>query len=277
MSSRVEFTDTQRAKIFVRDRATCCFSGANLWLLDAPLRPGFERDWVDHVKPAARGGKAEESNGVCASHTFNAKKRHNTADHAYLFEHGLPTWRYFSLFGVLPPEQVERLSRLARLVEADWYFNRAVGLVLISFDQRCRLERYDERPQRDDQYWVRAAYRKLVEFRQFPGGPTMAERGLVAAPTETQQAWLALCQATSQPRFAAALKPLFATYRANFLPWAKYFFEAETERQRLAALRFAERRPNLTHDTLQCICADYQLRHRSPEGRLTASGRPTLP
>lgn len=261
MSSRVEFTDAQRAKIFVRDRATCCFSGANLWLLDAPLRPGFERDWVDHIKPAARGGKTEESNGVCASHTFNAKKRHNTADHAYLFERGLPTWRYFSLFGTLPPAQVERLTRLARLVEADWYFNRAVGLVLLSFDQRCRLARYEERPQRDDQYWVRAAYRKIAEFQQCPGDSTMEARGLVPTPNDMQQAWLGLRQSASPQQFAAALKPLFATYQANFLPWAKYFLEAESERQRLAALRFAERRPNLSPYVLDCIRADYQLRH----------------
>ena len=216
---------------------------------------------MDHVKPASRGGRAEEDNGVCASHTFNAKKRHNTADHVYLFEHGLPNWRYYSLFGTLPAEHLERLMRLARLVEADWYFNRAIGLSLISFDQRCRLERYDERPQRDDQYWIRAAYRKLTEFQQFPSGPTMEERGLVATPTETQQAWLALRQAASQQQFAAALKPLFATYRANFLPWAKYFFEAEGKQQRLAALRFAERRPTLAPDLLLCISGDYQLRH----------------
>jgi len=27
-----EFTDATKAAIFARDRATCCFSGANLWL-----------------------------------------------------------------------------------------------------------------------------------------------------------------------------------------------------------------------------------------------------
>jgi len=27
-----EFTDATKSAIFARDRATCCFSGANLWL-----------------------------------------------------------------------------------------------------------------------------------------------------------------------------------------------------------------------------------------------------
>lgn len=71
------FTDKQKAAIFVRDRATCCFSGANLWLLDAPLRVGWQSDWVDHRKPKSRGGMADIENGVCASHTFNMKKRNN--------------------------------------------------------------------------------------------------------------------------------------------------------------------------------------------------------
>jgi len=55
---RTEFSDRQKAEIFARDRATCCFSGANLWLLDAPLRPGFQMGWVDHIRPSSRGGKA---------------------------------------------------------------------------------------------------------------------------------------------------------------------------------------------------------------------------
>jgi hypothetical protein len=88
---RKNFTDIQKAQIFVRDRATCCFSGANLWLLDSPLRPGIETDWVDHVLPSARGGGNDIDNGVCASRTYNSLKRHNTDDNFYLFKNGLPT------------------------------------------------------------------------------------------------------------------------------------------------------------------------------------------
>jgi prevent-host-death family protein len=76
------FSDKEKAKIYARDRATWCFSGANLWLLDAPLRCGWQSDWVDHVKPRSRGGSAGLKNGVFASHTFNSKKRNNTANTA---------------------------------------------------------------------------------------------------------------------------------------------------------------------------------------------------
>jgi hypothetical protein len=65
-----EFTDATKAAIFARDRATCCFSGANLWLLDKSLRTGWQADLADHIKPRSRGGTAAPENGVCASHTY---------------------------------------------------------------------------------------------------------------------------------------------------------------------------------------------------------------
>ncbi len=36
---RDEFTDRQKAEIFVRDRALCCFSGKSLWALDYGAGP----------------------------------------------------------------------------------------------------------------------------------------------------------------------------------------------------------------------------------------------
>ena len=33
-AKRAEFTDRQKADIFVRDRALCCYTGKSLWLLD---------------------------------------------------------------------------------------------------------------------------------------------------------------------------------------------------------------------------------------------------
>ena len=134
MSTRKEFTDGQKATINKRDRATCCFSGANLWLLDSPLRAGWQSDWVDHVSPKSRGGKGDLSNGACASHTYNMKKRNNPADTTFLFKAGHPTPLFFELFGVPDPQVTSRLERLAKLNEVDWYFNRAITWIFEAFN-----------------------------------------------------------------------------------------------------------------------------------------------
>ena len=261
MRERTEFSDPQRAAIFVRDRATCCFSGANLWLLDAPLRPGYERDWVDHILPAARGGKSEVENGVCASHTFNGKKRHNTADHLYLFECGLPTDRYYGMFGSLPPEQEARLHRLAHLVPADWYFNRALGLAMLGFEAKARKERYKEHPSRDAKYWFKAAFRKLAAGQLIPRYPTLEERWVIEDPTDQQRAWLCLRELSSEREVCRALEAIYPRFRANFRPWASYFYAAETAKARLAALLKAEASPGVSPETLACIRGDYELRY----------------
>lgn len=255
---RKEFTDIQKAYFFARDRATCCFSGANLWLLDAPLRPGCQRDWADHVRPSARGGGSEEGNGVCASHTFNAKKRHNSADTAYLFEEGQPTQLYFDIFGPLSEEQAERLARLAQLEPADWFFNRAMGLILHAFDYRIGRDWYDQRPSRDDKYWLRAALRKLTEYQHYRELKTLEFRGIIRKPDDFQQSWLELRTISTERELLKIVEPLYRTYRTNALSWAKYFWDAETPKQRLSAVRFAERTAGLTHDTLHCIKQAYE-------------------
>lgn len=258
--TRIDFTDAQRAAIYARDRATCCFSGANLWLLDSPLRPGYERDWADHVRPSARGGSSDESNGVCASHTFNGKKRHNSADTAYLFERGLPTWRYFDIFGHLTPVQTARLDRLSRLTPKDWYLNRAVGQVLLGFDYRCRLERYKKQPQRDDRYWFRAAYRKVMEHQTFDTGPSLEDRGIVAEPGATVLLWNDMMTAESERSFLLTVEPHHSIYHANFLVWTRYFYDSESDAEKRQALHYAEKARGLTDDTLRCIQQDYALR-----------------
>lgn len=54
-AKRAEFTDQQKAEIYVRDRALCSYSGLSLWLLDDGASDIFNIDWVDHYLPAARG------------------------------------------------------------------------------------------------------------------------------------------------------------------------------------------------------------------------------
>ena len=88
---RIEFTEAQKALIYARDRATCAFSGLSLWLLDIGIRPNWDMDWVDHILPSASGGNASLDNGICASSTFNAKKRDNTSDNVFFVHHGAIT------------------------------------------------------------------------------------------------------------------------------------------------------------------------------------------
>lgn len=247
-----EFSDVQRAEIFVRDRATCCFAGANLWLLDAPLRPGYQRDWVDHVRPLARGGKSEVKNGVCASHSFNAKKRHNTADNLYLFRDGAPTLSYFEAFGPLPEHLASRLARFAALEKSDWYFNRAVGLVFLAFDCALAKARGDELPVRDDAYWLGAARKKLVEFKKLGGSVDFQSRGLVTSPNPTQVAWMEMVN-SSGAAFDKLVRSLQREYVRNGMIWDSFFWDAETDKQRELVLKKARADRKITADVIQCL------------------------
>ncbi|MEQ1852805.1 MAG: hypothetical protein ABMA01_14600, partial [Chthoniobacteraceae bacterium] len=263
------FSPIQKANFFVRDRATCCFSGANLWLLDAPLRPGYQRDWADHVKPSARRGASDESNGVCASHTFNAKKRHNSADTAYLFRDGRPTQLYLEIFGTVSAYQSERLARLSRLTIADWYFNRAIGQIFLSFDYRFDRDVYEQYPDRDTHHWLGAALKCLKNFRRLAEEEKSREsRGVVRKPDKFQLRWLYLRTVETEHELTRLIAPLYEVYYSNALAWNKYFWDPEvcepqlSERRRLSAVRFAERRTDLTHDTLGCILDDYERRQK---------------
>lgn len=245
---RTEFSDRQKAEIFARDRATCCFSGANLWLLDTPLFPGYQMDWVDHVKPSAKAGSAELSNGVCASHTFNAKKRDNTADTNYLFFEGKPTEIYLSIFGVLDKDSVRRLKRLERLQSIDWYFNRAVANILIAFDWRCQKQRYRIVHKRDDRYWFKAGFGKLAKFLKNEDVSSFEKRRLLTRSSE--MSWLDLGEASTCERMLEVIEEIFPEYQKNYNAWAAYFWDAECENDLLDAFEDAKK-----HDANPTIIA----------------------
>lgn len=257
---REEFTDGQKAEIFRRDRATCCFSGVNLWLLDAPLRPGYQRDWVDHVKPAARGGMADKRNGVCASHSFNAKKRHNSADTCYLFSEGAPTFFHYQIFGPPSAAQTERLERLRLLVNADWYFNRAIGLVLLGFDYRVEKKLYGSKPKRTDEYWFNAALAKLSEFRSM-GSRDIGSGPLCPTPTEAQGLWLGIGRCAGMDELVRSTRPLFAIYERNAEIWHGYF-DTESYAGRKRAFEVAKNTPGVSGDVMECIGDDLARRAR---------------
>lgn len=248
-----EFTEDEKAEIFARDRATCCFSGANLWLLDAPLRPGYQRDWADHVRPLARGGKSEVDNGVCASHSYNAKKRHNTADNLYIFREGAPTKNYFEIFGPLPDHMASRLGRLAALEKKDWYFNRAVGLVFLAFDYELSKAMGYDLPIRDDEYWLKSAGKKLAQFKKLGGTVDFEARGLLKSPSATQIAWMEMADSGSDAVFKKIMRLLQSEYIRNGRIWASFFWDAKTDRERQSVLLKARQDKNVSEDVIQCL------------------------
>ncbi|MGL4401688.1 MAG: HNH endonuclease [Luteolibacter sp.] len=263
--SAKEFTDAQKAKIFRRDRATCCFSGANLWILDSPFH-GWESDWTDHELPTSRGGKSEIENGVCASFTFNFKKRNNSADKAYLFRNGIPTPLYYRLFGSPTPITNERLQRLSKLEEADWYFNRAITWTLHALDHLCWSSEWEELPVRDDKYWFKAAFKKMQAFQK--NCQSIQKRGLLDNPSEIQIQLITLQESNSVEDFTNRALKLLPTYSTNSKIWDEYFhpenYEDDVARhdtwRREAFNKACKAEDNLDPRTFACIQADYNFR-----------------
>jgi hypothetical protein len=242
------FTDSDKAKIYVRDRATCCFSGANLWLLDAPLRVGWQPDWADHRKPVSRGGKADwEDNGACASHTYNMKKRNNSADTTYLFESGHPTALYYRLFGSPPAHVTERLQRLSNLHESDWYFNRAITWIFEALDFIWWQPDYT----RTDEHWFDAAFKKLSKYRKI---------------------LLSIRNCDSSDSMKEWVLQLSLGYSKNSDAWWEYFHPedhdlktpADMDSHRRKAYRRALKiKDQLDSETFACIQTDHQIRFPS--------------
>src|SRR5207302_7983136 len=96
------FTDRQKAELFVRDHATCAYTGKSLWLLDYGADPYFEVDWADHRRPVARGGTSTLANGVCASWGANFAKSDSLKRHACMFRFGRATPAYLRDHGSVP-------------------------------------------------------------------------------------------------------------------------------------------------------------------------------
>lgn len=256
---RKEFLDKQKAEIFARDRATCCFSGANLWLLDAPLHPGFQMDWVDHIKPSAKGGLAEPSNGVCASHTFNSKKRDNTADTDYLFFRGRPTETYFRIFGELDSKSLRRLNRLKKLSNFDWYFNRAIGNILIGFDWRCQKQRYDIIYKRDDHYWFKAGFNKLSIFKKNETVSSFKKRRLLTK--SSNEFWLGLGETETLEDMWEIADEIFPSYQKNYNAWCAYFWDAKTDSDLRVTYQKAKDK-DIDQSIIRCMEQDLNFRSK---------------
>jgi hypothetical protein len=216
-----EFTDTQKAQIYIRDRATCAFSGRSLWNLDFGACPlSNEWDWADHIKPRSRNGKGKLDNGLCVSSLFNAKKRANGADTFSLLtdlrgkgQDAVPSKDHFEYFGIISSDWLSQLVRLRRIQEKDWFFNRAVCHIInachISFHRLCR--------KRGPKYYRDSALKKFEAFRDKGGSrQDLEKRGLVQHPgREDVKILLAMIEEQKLSEFSDKLRRLKAIYAEN--------------------------------------------------------------
>lgn len=217
MSRKSNFTEGQKAQIYVRDRATCAFSGKSLWILDYGATPYWEVDWADHIRPVARGGASTVENGICASFTFNSKKSHNTRDSEYFFHEGKPTPAYFYFFETVPVEIVRNLKRFANLHLSDWYFNRALYRVLLGVDHLWnRSERV-----RDADYYASSAMKAISKWRMIRERESilsMEDRGLIRSTdlSADQELLLGLCETTDKKQVREMMTALLRHFGSNY-------------------------------------------------------------
>ncbi len=216
-SLRKNFTDRQKADIFVLDRALCSFRGKSLWLLDYGAAPSSV-DWVDHVVPAAKGGTADISNGVCSSWLYNWA-RQDQKNPIYLFNRGKPTVDFFTYFGTVPEATAEHLHRFSSLHWSDWYFNRAISRVLTAANQEGERRRDGGSFSRNKEYWAGVALRYLdiwrvgmVEITSFRN-----RKLLPRSPWKDQKALLELASASSVTAVKKIIAQLVPYVRKNWL------------------------------------------------------------
>jgi hypothetical protein len=228
-------SDSVRAEVFRRDRAICMISGTPLWILDIGATPFWDSDWVDHVRPASRGGGDTADNLVCASSSANYSRGNNTRDQRYLFRAGIPSYEFFlQSAGVLDRSFVADFKRYSALVDSDWYFNRAIGNLLIWCENR-----YESRT-RGHTYWCASAHKRLKKWKELVSlekTKSFEQRKLVRYPDSPDvREILSLRDAESLrdvKRVASALSPL---YNENCAVWDDYVYaKSATERTQVFA------------------------------------------
>lgn len=220
MAQRLEFTDKQKAEIFVLDRATCAFSGKSLWVLDYDLCPTYDVDWVDHIKPATRGGDNSIENGVCASSFFNAKKKDNSHDNLYFFFRGEPTKYFWQFYEFLPERISQNLKRFERLHWTDWYANRALWMFMIALEYRYNpYLKNGQKQKRDDVYYAKACLKRALAWQRMVEAENIEaiqERGLVpTVPSPEQKLLLSVLESSELNEVTDLLDQAFPSYEAN--------------------------------------------------------------
>ncbi|MFT4875107.1 HNH endonuclease signature motif containing protein [Congregibacter sp.] len=156
-------------------------------MLDCGICATWEIDWVDHIKPAARGGGTDISNGVCASSFHNSKKRANSNDNKYLFFAGRPTADFYYFNEFIPDEIIDHLHRSSRIQSTDWYFNRAVFRFMFGLG-RLRSKDAGKKYVRDNHYSAKSSLNILNTSLKLGGNHGgLQDRGLVSSLSEDQE------------------------------------------------------------------------------------------
>jgi hypothetical protein len=216
--ARTNFTDAQKAEIFVRDRATCAYSGVSLWLLDSGASGYYQADWVDHVKPACGGGASSIDNGVCASWLYNYAKGHSPHAGVQLFCKGLPTVEFFRLHHVMSVEQIDHFGRFSRLNITDWFFNRALWHITLGLDWVADSKRGQVRS-RNDAYYAKAALKMISTWRKLVGRAqvtSLEKRGLATrSSSEDKAVMLTLRECETAQEIATVMQRLLPYHTAN--------------------------------------------------------------
>ena len=216
-ANKGHFSSRQRAEIYVRDRATCAFSGKSLWALDHGATPLWQADWVARVP--VRGRATEPTaGGVCVSDLFRSRRKDEGREPVVFFRDGRATAEYLYFLGVVPEAVRRNLRRLSKLHPSDWYFNRGVVNTMFAVEDRW-LRRRGRVYRRDSHYWARAALRALDAWRKAAaraGVPTLEARGLVPkSPSPDQELLLGLRQAESLTEVTRIVSALLPYYRVN--------------------------------------------------------------
>ena len=220
MTRESNFSDLQKAAIFVRDRATCAYSGRNLWILDGGATPKFPADWADHIVPVSKGGLSTLENGVC-SHWYDNKKK-MIGQVPVQFANGKPSdpQRKLSL------DQLKDLERLGNLRLSDWFFNRALFRLLLGVDY---LHKYVGVRVRNERYYAKAAYRAIERWktvRKKDTDSSLEERGLLpATPTIDQQIMLDIRLAKSEVDIQESMAVLLPIYSGDAVSLRQYGYE----------------------------------------------------
>lgn len=171
---RLEFSDTQKAQIYSRDKALCSFSWKILWILHYGTSYLWDTDWVDHIKPAIKWWGNTIENGVCASSFSNSKKKDNSHDNSYLFFHWKPTIHAYESYGTLHLQIINHIKSFKNIKSYDWYFNRVLQNLMIVIEHI--INPYDNKwnlMKRNEEYWAKAALKKLHEWKQKSNNETI--------------------------------------------------------------------------------------------------------
>jgi hypothetical protein len=147
-------------------------------MLDYGVSGLDQEDWIDHIKPKARGGSNDAKNGITTSWSTNFVKGANGRSNKYWFVGGRPTWQFYSEVGAVPKQIAQLLRRDVK--QRDWYFNRSVRNLL----QAVHGLAYDSDDPRyqNPSFYPKAALRFLNDFRR----EWRSDYGSETGPTRTQ-------------------------------------------------------------------------------------------